>query len=216
MSAPVKSRNPLLVAYLAQLAAHPLRTKALTSGALCFLQEVIGSHLAGIPVRQPPKDAPLHTKALARAKVDARAYKMAVYGFLVSAPLGHYLIGQLQKAFAGRTGRGAKIGQVVASNLIVAPIQTAVYLASMAVISGAKSVDDVVKTVKGGFFAVIRVMWVSSPLTLVFAQKFLSPELWVPFFNFVGFVMGTYFNAQVKKVRLAAEKKKAEGSDKSQ
>lgn len=31
------------------------------------------------------------------------------------------------------------------------------YLASMAVINGAKSVDEIVKTVKGGFFSVIRV-----------------------------------------------------------
>jgi hypothetical protein len=50
---------------------------------------------------------------------------MAVYGLLVSAPLSHFLVGELQKAFAGRTGRVAKVGQVVASNLIVAPIQAA-------------------------------------------------------------------------------------------
>ena len=60
---------------------------------------------------------------LARARVDARAFKMALYGFVVSAPLSHVLVGELQKAFAGRTGRAAKIGQVLASNLIVSPIQ---------------------------------------------------------------------------------------------
>jgi hypothetical protein len=147
-SSPSKpSRNPILLAYLAQLSQHPLRTKALTTGerhpngfalvnlshshtppfpkgTLCFLQEVLGSHLARIPAQQPAKDAPGFIHLLARAKVDVRAVKMALYGFLVSAPLGHILIGQLQKAFAGRTGRAAKLGQVVASNLIVSPIQT--------------------------------------------------------------------------------------------
>lgn len=201
------ARHPLLVAYLAQLTANPLRTKALTTGILCFLQEVLASHFAGVPAQRLPKDSPLYYHALARARVDTKALKMGLYGLLVSAPLGHVLIGALQRAFAGRTGRAARLGQILSSNLFIAPIQTAVYLASMAVINGAKSVDEIVKTVKGGFFSVIRVMWVSSPLSIVFAQTFLAPELWVPFFNLVGFTMGTYFNTRVKQIRLAAEKK---------
>ncbi len=50
---------------------------------------------------------------------------MALYGALVSAPLGHVLVGLLQKAFEGRTSRAARFGQVIASNLLVAPIQAA-------------------------------------------------------------------------------------------
>ena len=52
-------------------------------------------------------------------KVDSRAFKMALYGFCVSAPLGHVLVGRLQRTFAGR-----RLAMVLASNLIVAPIQT--------------------------------------------------------------------------------------------
>jgi hypothetical protein len=85
---------------------------------------VLGSHLAGVPARQPAKDAPLYSHVLARAKVNTRAVKVALYGFLVSAPLSHVLVGQLQKAFSGRTGRAARLGQIFASNLIVSPIQT--------------------------------------------------------------------------------------------
>lgn len=80
---------------------------------------------------------------------------------MVSAPISHFLVGLLQKAFAGKTGTGAKIGQIVASNLLVAPIQTTAYLASMAVISGAKSVDEVLRTIKAGFFSVIRITWIT-------------------------------------------------------
>jgi hypothetical protein len=180
--------------------ARDLTKPSPTKGTLCFLQEVLGSHFASVPVRKPAKDAPLYSHVLARAKVDARALKMALYGFVVSAPLSHILVGNLQKAFAGRTGRAAKIGQVVASNLIVSPIQAfckfpdsqgysghfsrsrallcsrdlrcgfvdlladplcdsflLVYLSSLAVIGGAKSWDEVKKTVRGGFFPVIRV-----------------------------------------------------------
>lgn len=99
---------------------------------------------------------------------------MALYGFLVSAPLSHFLVGALQKAFQGKTDLRAKIGQIVASNLLVAPVQVSgefqeltlkphakpfpsAYLASIAVINGSKSLKDVINTVKAGFGSVIRV-----------------------------------------------------------
>ncbi|TFK56962.1 hypothetical protein OE88DRAFT_1640768 [Heliocybe sulcata] len=208
-----KQVNPLLASYLAQLALHPLRTKAITTSVLCFLQEVLATHLAGVPAKKPSPNAPFYRQLLARSQIDSKALKMAIYGFFISAPMGHYLVGALQKAFAGKTSTVAKIGQILASNLLVAPIQAGVYLASMAVINGAQSADEVVKTVKAGFAAVMRMTWLTSPLTLVFAQQFLSPELWVPFFNGVGFVMGTYFNTRVKKMRMAAEKKDKESKD---
>ena len=61
--------RPLLLAYLGQLGAHPLRTKSITAGAywywfleysivdgacfsgiLCALQEITSNHLAGVPI----------------------------------------------------------------------------------------------------------------------------------------------------------------------
>lgn len=89
------------------------------------MQEILGSTFAGVPVRRPSKDAPYILHALAKGNVDMKAFKMAIYGFLVSAPTGHVLTGALQKAFAGKTGTGAKVAQVLANSLIIAPIQTA-------------------------------------------------------------------------------------------
>lgn len=37
----------------------------------------------------------------------------------------------------------------------------------------------------------MRISWVTSPICLAIAQKFLAPEAWVPFFNMVAFVFGT-------------------------
>ncbi|KAF8898888.1 hypothetical protein BD779DRAFT_44837 [Infundibulicybe gibba] len=208
MSAPVSTTtHPLLLRYLAQLNKNPLRTKATTTAVLCFLQEVLGSNFSRMPVTPASKDAPFMAHALARAHINAKALKMAFYGFLVSAPISHFLIGALQRAFAGKTSTKAKIAQILASNLLVSPIQASAYLASMAIINGAKSMDEVIKTVKAGFFQVIRISWVVSPLTMTIAQKFIPVDLWVPFFNAVQFVLGTYFNIRVKQMRLAALKK---------
>jgi len=212
----MKGTHPLLSRYLAQLAHHPLRTKAITSGVLCFLQEVLGSNLAGLPVKRPSRSAPFLLHALAGLHVDVKALKMAIYGFLVSAPIGHILIGALQKAFSGKTGTGAKVAQILASNLLISPIQTFAYLASMAIINGAKSVDEVIKTVKAGFFPVIRVSWVVSPLSLTIAQKFIPIELWVPFFNAVQFFLGTFLNMRVKQLRIAAAQKEEEQKKREQ
>jgi peroxisomal membrane protein 2 len=86
---------------------------------------VLGSNLAGVPPKRPARHASALTQILASSHIDSKAVKMALYGFFVSAPLGHYLVGALQKAFLGKTSTRARIGQILASNLLIAPIQTA-------------------------------------------------------------------------------------------
>lgn len=79
---------------------------------------------------------------------------------------------------------------------------SAVYLASMAIVNGAKTMDEIINTIKGGFMKVIRVrrivicklalglnyllqvQWITSPLAMVFAQKFLSPEVRITSLSF--------------------------------
>lgn len=78
----------------------------LTAGSLAGAQELIASWLA--------KDRNKHGHYF-----TSRVPKMAAYGALISAPLGHFLIWLLQKVFRGRTSLKAKIMQIVVSNLIV-------------------------------------------------------------------------------------------------
>jgi hypothetical protein len=188
-----------LAAYLKQLQTNPLRTKMLTSGTLSALQEVLASWIA--------KD-----RSKSGFYFTSRVPKMAAYGAFISAPLGHVLISILQKLFAGRTSLKAKILQIIISNLIVAPIQNSVYLISMAIIAGAKTIHQVHATWKAGFMPVMKVSWISSPLALAFAQNFLPEHTWVPFFNIISFFIGTYVNAVTKKKRLAALRKRYDES----
>ena len=141
---------------------------------------MLSSHLAGVPARrQPARDAPLYLHVLARTKVTMRAVKIALYGLLVSGPLSHVLVGELQKAFAGKTGRASKLGQIFASNLIISPIQALckllrlffsfaercqffpVYLFSLSVINGARSRNDVKVALVDSFFPVMKVCFPS-------------------------------------------------------
>jgi hypothetical protein len=83
----------------------------------------------------------------------------------------------------------------------------------MAVIAGARTFHQVRATVRAGFWPVMRVSWLTSPICLAFAQAFLPQETWVPFFNFVSFVIGTYINSHTKKKRLAALRRKHYGDN---
>lgn len=77
----------------------------------------------------------------------------------------------------------------------------------MAIIAGARTLHQVRATVRAGFMPVMKVSWISSPIALAFAQKFLPEQAWVPFFNIVAFVIGTYVNTHTKKKRLEALRK---------
>lgn len=90
----------------------------------------------------------------------------------------------------------------------ISPIQNTVYLISMAVIAGARTTQQVRATIRAGFLPIMKVSWTTSPLALVFAQKFLPQETWVPFFNLVSFILGTYINTITKRKRLSALRKK--------
>ncbi|KAJ5227409.1 uncharacterized protein N7469_007415 [Penicillium citrinum] len=190
-----KTQTGYLAAYLKQLQHNPLRTKMLTSGVLSGLQELLASWLA-------------HDVGKHGHYFSSRIPKMSLYGMFVAAPLGHVLIGILQKIFAGRTSLKAKILQILVSNLIISPIQNSVYLTSMAIIAGARTFHQVRATVRAGFMPVMKVSWVTSPLALAFAQKFLPEHTWVPFFNIIGFFIGTYVNTHTKKKRLEALRKR--------
>ncbi|KAF3910930.1 hypothetical protein ABW20_dc0109507 [Dactylellina cionopaga] len=194
---PVKGKTAgetYIQSYLRLLQTNPLQTKMVTSGTLSALQELLASLIAGDKKHG--------------SYLTPRVPMMAIYGAFISAPLGHLLINILQRAFRNRSSTRAKILQILVSNFIVSPIQNVVYLASMAVIAGARKKENVKAMVRTGFFPVMKVSWITSPLALAFAQKFLPEHAWVPFFNLIGFIIGTYVNALTKKKRMAALEKK--------
>jgi hypothetical protein len=198
----IKGPKGYLMAYIRELENNPLRTKMVTAGVLAGAQEFMASWLA--------KDIGKHGSYM-----TPRVPKMVAYGSLVSAPLGHVLIWCLQRAFRGRTSVKAKVIQILVSNLVMAPIQNAVYLIAMAIIAGAHTRSQIRATLRVGFWKVMKVSWLTSPLALAFAQKFLPDHLWVPFFNIVAFTIGTYINTITKKKRLAALRKKHFGNEPS-
>ncbi|KAI8604238.1 hypothetical protein EDD21DRAFT_366777 [Dissophora ornata] len=191
--------SALLVSYLTELATNPLRTKALTSGTLSGLQEFTATKLSGVPASKNPNDYVMG--------IPRRVVQMTLYGFLVSGPLAHALFELVTKRFLGKEGAKWKIAQILSSQLISSPIQNATYILAMALFAGAKTTNQIKAAFKQGYLPMMKTSWVISPLTMAFAQKFLPPTIWVPFFNLVAFVFGTYINTSIKKSRLAQMKR---------
>ncbi|GAA6022706.1 hypothetical protein JCM10207_008072 [Rhodosporidiobolus poonsookiae] len=206
--------------YLAALDRRPVLTKSCTSGTLYLISELVSTAVAarGLTAQEraaqnaergagPGKAGALNVKALLRRY--GQALKLAGYGFFVAAPLDHFLYSLLARIFAGRTSRKARILEVVSANAVILPIQNAVYLAVLSIIGGARSVSQVVQDVRAGFLDVMKFTVVVSTLSLTFAQRFLPPIVWTPFFSLVGASMDTVINVQEKQRALAVQRKKA-------
>lgn len=203
----------LLARYLTALAARPLRTKCITSATLLFIQETLSSRLSGSPKPALPakgtatrKYVPIQVWGLLRELgVGEKNFQMAAYGALISAPLSHFFVNFFQKIFAGKTDALSKILQIIAMQLIQSPITALAYISSMAVINGARSTEAIKKTVQAGYFSILKSMWISSPIAIAFAQKFLPAETWVVWFNLVSFTMGTFMTVLIKRKQLALQ-----------
>ncbi|UZJ54706.1 hypothetical protein CBS101457_004026 [Exobasidium rhododendri] len=214
----------LLVQYITALNTNPLRTKMLTSGFLAALAEILAGKFAGVgPAtkrtvstqqgsekrtfeQQPVNSIQAFFENLG---INEKAIKMFVYGFAISAPLGHVMTGILQRRFAGKTTPRDRVKQIITSNLTVAVIGNIVYLTSLAYINGARSFDRVLAVIKANFPFLMKVTWVTSPISIGVAQRYLAPQLWEPYFAFIRFIMSTIFNTQTKKKQMALQRKQA-------
>lgn len=57
----------------------------------------------------------------------------------------------------------------------------------MAIMAGVRSPAQLKANIKNGLLPMQKVSWVISPLSMTFAQNFLAPTTWVPFFNLIAF-----------------------------
>lgn len=103
----------LLGQYLVALNENPLRTKMLTSGFLAALAEILAGKFAGVAPasKSLPPGQVSEKKAMEQQPVrylqsiletvgiNQRAIMMFLYGFGVSAPLGHVLTGRCHLPF---------------------------------------------------------------------------------------------------------------------
>ncbi|KAH9248471.1 hypothetical protein BSLG_008610 [Batrachochytrium salamandrivorans] len=181
--------------YMNSIEQRPALTKALTASFLNGLQEIIALKATGNSIHGG----------------IAKTAKMAAYGLCVGGPMGHFLYLALEKmtASTSRPPWQSTIIKLLASNLIISPIINSMNLASIAIISGA-SPTKAIRFVKERLLSVMKISWTVFPLVQMFAFKYLQPNLWLPFFNFIAFLFGTAINIKAKLAQKKVDNDKKE------
>lgn len=213
--------------YLAYLSKYPLVTKSVTAGVLAGLNETLASLVAGdIKKVQVVRFQVRHV-------LSPKIVTMVVYGSLILTPVSHKLYGILNRVFGGpNISKKMKIAQVASSLCFITPTLSAIFATWISLLNGytpsfsgttasaelAKIKLVVIHALKTAYPPILRSSLVTSLCCMVVAQNFIEPELWVVFFNFVYFVLGTVQNTRVKlaskKARDTKETKESSISDK--
>ncbi|OTA62401.1 hypothetical protein K449DRAFT_382391 [Hypoxylon sp. EC38] len=78
----------------------------------------------------------------------------------------------------------------------------------MAIAAGARTYHQVRATVRVGFMPMTKIIYILAPVNLLCGYRFLPESAQVPASNAMSFLVGTYINTRIKKIRLAALRKK--------
>lgn len=213
----MSSKLSLNAQYLFYLTKYPLLTKSVTAGTLSGLNELIASVLA--------KDYKHFTIGNYKVKhvISPKILVMIIYGALILTPISHQLYFILNKIYRGpNLSPIMKVAQILTSLSVITPTLSAVFVSWLSLINNydlptkgfnifyeIKKIGAIVKNgLSKSYLPLLKSSLMTSTCTLIIAQKFIQPELWVVFFNVVYFVLGTMQNTKVKKQQKELLRKK--------
>lgn len=224
MSMNSKKSNNLIDLYFNTLFTRPMITKSITAALLGYYQEILARKLAGI--NRSSKSSHTQLNYLQSLGFNLDALKLAGFGGLIAAPSTH-ILQMILHAILAKLERGngmvskssqspsfiSKYGLLLGSILFVSPIQNTIYIFSMAILNGARSVKEIKAAWKRGFPKLTQLNLIVAPISGIFAARFLRPRGTFAFFTVLQFSLALYFNQLSKKLRLKAKGPKPPKSD---
>lgn len=208
------SVSKLKKTYLQYLSTYPLLTKSITSGIFLGLNETIALIVTG---QFQESEVPILKKKVKHV-FSTKLLKMIFYGSLIATPVSHTMYAQINRVFKAPLSSKQKLLQILVSLSTVTPALSALYVSWIGIITQFKCTGGNIKaeisnllrvvksSLKNNYLLVLRTSLVTSLVSLVVAQKFVAPELWVVFFNFVYLILGTYQNIKMKRAQAIKEK----------
>lgn len=208
--------------YLNYLRKYPLLTKCITSGILCGLSEQLASFISSLIIQRERKknnkDKDTENETIIKLFLKSFNFKvplMIIYGFLISTPISHKLYGKLNNFIKPPLTPIKKIIQILLSLLIISPILNLITISFFTIINlnfneitgnlkikFKKIMKSILITINKNFINITKRSIITSPIIIAFAQNYLNPEIWVVFFSFCYFILGTYNNTIMKLINL--------------
>ncbi|KAK6464433.1 hypothetical protein DFJ63DRAFT_311740 [Scheffersomyces coipomensis] len=228
----VSTLKSLNTQYLISLSKYPLFTKAVTAGSFAALNEILSSIIT-----DELQEQVIFKDYKVKHFFTPKLITMIIYGSFIATPIAHYLYEIInKKLFVGKLSGIQSILKILTSLSTVTPLLAACYTSWISLINNyqfpssckdtsiSKELSKILYIVKlglkKGYPTVLKSSLVTSFFSLIVAQKFVPPELWVVFFNVIYFILGTYQNTKLKllqkKQRLEQEKTESKEEESSE
>ncbi|KAJ8498664.1 hypothetical protein OPV22_009216 [Ensete ventricosum] len=170
--------------YLQQLQAHPLRTKAITSGVLAGCSDAIAQYISGIKKLQL-----------------RRLLLIALYGFLHSGPFGHFFHKLMEKIFEGKKGKGTVAKKVLLEQLTASPWNNILFMAYYGLVVEGRSFSLVRRKIRNDYPSVQLTAWKFWPVVGWINYQYMPLQLRVLFQSFVASCWAVFLNLKAAAKR---------------
>ncbi|KAI4368420.1 hypothetical protein MLD38_016978 [Melastoma candidum] len=176
--------------YLIQLQAHPLRTKAITAGALAGCSDVIAQKISGIKKLQL-----------------RRLLLIMLYGFAYAAPFGHFLHKLMDVLFKGKKGNRTVAMKVLLEQLTASPWNNMMFMLYYGLVVEGRPWPAVKDRVLSVYPTVQTTAWKFWPIVGWLNYQYVPAQFRVLFAGFAGSSWGIFLNLKARSAAAPAIKK---------
>ncbi|KAF8753183.1 hypothetical protein HU200_011846 [Digitaria exilis] len=177
-------------AYMRQLQAHPLRTKAITSGVLAGCSDAVA--------RRSP-ESPGSNSVVGDLQ--------QLYGFAYAGPFGHFLHKLMDRFFKGKKGKETTTKKVLVEQLTASPWNNMMFMMYYGLVVEGRPFGQVKSKVKKDYASVQLTAWKFWPIVSWINYEYMPLQLRVLFHSFVASCWAVFLN--LKAARSIANTKKA-------
>ncbi|XP_047072150.1 peroxisomal membrane protein PMP22-like [Lolium rigidum] len=169
-------------AYMKQLGAHPLRTKAITSGVLAGCSDVVAQKISG-----------------AKKLQFRRVLLIMLYGLAYAGPLGHFLHKLMDKIFHGQKGKETTAKKVIVEQLTVSPWNNLMFMMYYGLVVEGRPFGQVKSKVKKDFANIQMTAWKFWPIISWINYEYMPLQLRVLFASSAASCWGVFLNVKAAR-----------------
>eukprot|EP00252_Welwitschia_mirabilis_P014604 TRINITY_DN3209_c0_g2_i2.p1 TRINITY_DN3209_c0_g2~~TRINITY_DN3209_c0_g2_i2.p1 ORF type:complete len:186 (+),score=21.09 TRINITY_DN3209_c0_g2_i2:271-828(+) len=171
--------------YLLQLQLHPLRTKALTAGALAGCSDVIGQKILG-------------NKRIQLRQVSL----MILYGLAYGGPFGHFLHKFMDYLFRGKGDTKTTAKKVLLEQLTSSPWNNMFYMLYYGLMVEGRTWSFVTRKLRKDYPSVQINAWKIWPIVAWVNYRYMPIQFRVIFHSFVACCWGIFLKLRARSVLI--------------